>query len=162
ADKDAAERALEYMALEGGTPMKEIPVDTVFLGSCTNARIEDLRMAAAVIQGRVKAEDVRMMVVPGSMQVRLQAGEGGLDKMFKDLRAAWRLTGCWMSLGKNTYQSAPGERAASTSNRNFEGRQGKGARTHLVSPVVAAATADRGTLSSPSDLGMTDYIVAPN
>ncbi|MDN6500111.1 MAG: 3-isopropylmalate dehydratase large subunit [Yaniella sp.] len=162
ADKDAAERALEYMALEGGTPMKEIPVDTVFLGSCTNARIEDLRMAAAVIQGREKAEDVRMMVVPGSMQVRLQAEEEGLDKIFKDFGADWRFAGCSMCLGMNPDQLAPGERAASTSNRNFEGRQGKGARTHLVSPVVAAATAVRGTLSSPSDLGMTDYIVAPN
>jgi len=161
-DKDAAERALEYMDLKAGTPMKEIPVDTVFLGSCTNARIEDLRMAAAVIQGRKKADNVRMMVVPGSMQVRLQAEEEGLDKIFKDFGADWRFAGCSMCLGMNPDQLAPGERAASTSNRNFEGRQGKGGRTHLVSPVVAAATAVRGTLASPSDLGITDYIVAPN
>ena len=159
--KDAAGRALEYMGLEAGTPMKEIPVDTVFLGSCTNARIEDLRMAAAVIQGRKKAENVRMMVVPGSMQVRLQAEEEGLDKIFKDFGADWRFAGCSMCLGMNPDQLAPGERAASTSNRNFEGRQGKGGRTHLVSPVVAAATAVRGTLSSPSDVGITDYVVAP-
>ena len=159
--KDAAERALEYMGLEAGTPMKQIPVDTVFLGSCTNARIEDLRMAAAVIQGRKKAENVRMMVVPGSMQVRLQAEEEGLDKIFKDFGADWRFAGCSMCLGMNPDQLAPGERAASTSNRNFEGRQGKGGRTHLVSPVVAAATAVRGTLSSPSDVGITDYVVAP-
>ncbi len=159
--KDAAERALEYMDLKAGTPMKEIPVDTVFLGSCTNARIEDLRMAAAVIQGRKKAENVRMMVVPGSMQVRLQAEEEGLDKIFKDFGADWRFAGCSMCLGMNPDQLAPGERAASTSNRNFEGRQGKGGRTHLVSPVVAAATAVRGTLSSPSDVGITDYVVAP-
>src|SRR5699024_1029042 len=144
------------------TPMKEIPVDTVFLGSCTNARIEDLRMAAAVIQGREKAEDVRMMVVPGSMQVRLQAEEEGLDRIVKDCGADWRFAGWSRGLAMNPDQLAPGERAASTSNRNFEGRQGKGARTHLVSPVVAAATAVRGTLSSPFDLGMTDYIVAPN
>lgn len=161
-DKAAAQRALDYMGLEAGTPMKEIPVDTVFLGSCTNARIEDLRMAAAVIQGRQKAEHVRMMVVPGSMQVRLQAEEEGLDKIFKDFGADWRFAGCSMCLGMNPDQLEPGERAASTSNRNFEGRQGKGGRTHLVSPVVAAATAVRGTLSSPSDLGITDYIVAPN
>ncbi|HEY4577140.1 MAG TPA: 3-isopropylmalate dehydratase large subunit, partial [Yaniella sp.] len=160
-EKDAAERALEYMDLKAGTPMKEIPVDTVFLGSCTNARIEDLRMAAAVIQGRKKAENVRMMVVPGSMQVRLQAEEEGLDKIFKEFGADWRFAGCSMCLGMNPDQLAPGERAASTSNRNFEGRQGKGGRTHLVSPVVAAATAVRGTLSSPSDVGITDYVVAP-
>src|SRR5699024_6701806 len=151
AEKDAAERALEYMALEGGTPMKDIEVDTVFLGSCTNARIEDLRMAAAVIQGRDRAKDVRMMVVPGPIQVRLQADGEGLDNIFKDFGADWRFAGCSMCLGMNPGQLAPGERAASTSNRNFEGRQGKGARTHLVSPVVAAATAVRGTLSSPSD-----------
>src|SRR5699024_1453524 len=138
ADKDAAARALEYMALGGGTPMKEIPVDTVFVGACPNARIEHLRMAAGVIQGRENADAVRMMVVPGSMQVRLQAEEEGLDKIFKDFGADWRFAGCSMCLGMNADQLAPGERAASTSNRNFEGRQGKGARTHLVSPVVAA------------------------
>src|SRR5690625_452810 len=138
------------------------PVDTVFLGSCTNARIEDLRMAAAVIQGREKADHIRMMVVPGSMQVRLQAEEEGLDKIFKAFGADWRFAGCSMCLGMNPDQLEPGERAASTSNRNFEGRQGKGGRTHLVSPVVAAATAVQGTLASPSDLGISDYIVAPN
>src|SRR5690625_1717545 len=161
-DKAAAERALEYMDLKAGTPMKEIPIDTVFLGSCTNARIEDLRMAAAVIQGREKADHIRMMVVPGSMQVRLQAEEEGLDKIFKAFGADWRFAGCSMCLGMNPDQLEPGERAASTSNRNFEGRQGKGGRTHLVSPVVAAATAVQGTLASPSDLGISDYIVAPN
>ena len=152
AERAAAERALEYMDLKPGTKMKDIAVNTVFLGSCTNARIEDLRAAAEIIKGRKKAESVRMMVVPGSQKVRLQAEEEGLDKVFKEFGAEWRFAGCSMCLGMNPDQLAPGERAASTSNRNFEGRQGKGARTHLVSPVVAAATAVRGTLSSPSDL----------
>jgi 3-isopropylmalate/(R)-2-methylmalate dehydratase large subunit len=151
-ERAAAERALEYMGLEAGTPMKEIAVNTVFLGSCTNARIEDLRAAASIVKGRKKADSVRMLVVPGSQQVRLQAESEGLDKVFKDFGAEWRFAGCSMCLGMNPDQLASGERAASTSNRNFEGRQGKGARTHLVSPVVAAATAVRGTLSSPSDL----------
>ena len=151
-ERAAAERALEYMDLQAGTPMKQISVDTVFLGSCTNARIEDLRAAASIIKGRQKAPNVRMMVVPGSQKVRLQAEEEGLDQIFKDFGAEWRFAGCSMCLGMNPDQLAPGERAASTSNRNFEGRQGKGARTHLVSPVVAAATAVRGTLSSPADL----------
>ena len=151
-ERAAAERALEYMDLKAGTPMKEISVDTVFLGSCTNARIEDLRAAASIIKGRKKADHVRMMVVPGSQQVRLQAEAEGLDQIFKEFGAEWRFAGCSMCLGMNPDQLAPGERAASTSNRNFEGRQGKGARTHLVSPVVAAATAVRGTLSSPADL----------
>lgn len=151
-ERAAAERALQYMDLAAGTPMKEIPVDTVFLGSCTNSRIEDLRQAAAILEGQTKAENVRMMVVPGSHRVRLQAEEEGLDKIFKDFGADWRFAGCSMCLGMNPDQLAPGERCASTSNRNFEGRQGKGGRTHLVSPVVAAATAIRGTLSSPSDL----------
>jgi len=150
--KDAARRALEYMGLEAGTPMKQIPVDTVFLGSCTNSRIEDLRAAAAIVKGRSKAENVRVMVVPGSAKVRLQAEAEGLDKVFTDFGADWRFAGCSMCLGMNPDQLAPGERCASTSNRNFEGRQGKGGRTHLVSPVVAAATAVRGTLSPPSDL----------
>jgi 3-isopropylmalate/(R)-2-methylmalate dehydratase large subunit len=141
------------MDLKPGTKMKDIAVDTVFLGSCTNARIEDLRAAASIIQGKKKAEGVRMMVVPGSQKVRLQAEEEGLDKIFKEFGAEWRFAGCSMCLGMNPDQLSPGERAASTSNRNFEGRQGKGARTHLVSPLVAAATAIRGTLSSPSDLG---------
>jgi 3-isopropylmalate/(R)-2-methylmalate dehydratase large subunit len=127
-------------------------VDTVFLGSCTNSRIEDLRTAASIIKGQAKDEDVRMIVVPGSARVRLQAEAEGLDRVFKDFGAEWRFAGCSMCLGMNPDQLAPGERCASTSNRNFEGRQGKGGRTHLVSPVVAAATAIRGTLSSPSDL----------
>jgi len=148
----AAERALDYMDLQPGTKMKDIAVNTVFLGSCTNARIEDLRAAAEIIKGKKKADGIRMMVVPGSQKVRLQAEEEGLDKVFKDFGAEWRFAGCSMCLGMNPDQLGPGERAASTSNRNFEGRQGKGARTHLVSPVVAAATAIRGTLSSPSDL----------
>ena len=151
-ERAAAERALEYMDLKPGTPMKEIAVNTVFLGSCTNSRIEDLRAAAAIIKGKKKADGVRMMVVPGSQKVRLQAEEEGIDKIFKEFGAEWRFAGCSMCLGMNPDQLAPGERAASTSNRNFEGRQGKGARTHLVSPLVAAATAIRGTLSSPSDL----------
>lgn len=151
-DKVAAERALEYMGLDAGTPMKEIPVDVVFLGSCTNSRIEDLRAAADIVRGRTIAENVRMMVVPGSQKVRAQAEAEGLDKVFKDFGADWRFAGCSMCLGMNPDQLAPGERCASTSNRNFEGRQGKGGRTHLVSPVVAAATAVRGTLSAPSDV----------
>jgi 3-isopropylmalate/(R)-2-methylmalate dehydratase large subunit len=151
-ERAAAERALEYMDLEAGTPMKEIPVDAVFMGSCTNSRIEDLRAFASIIQGRRKAENVRVMVVPGSARVRLEAEAEGLDKVFLDFGAEWRFAGCSMCLGMNPDQLAPGERCASTSNRNFEGRQGKGGRTHLVSPLVAAATAVRGTLSSPSDL----------
>ena len=151
-EKAAAARALEYMNLTAGTPMKDIPVDVVFLGSCTNSRIEDLRAAANIIRGRTMAPGVRMMVVPGSQKVRAQAEEEGLDKVFKDFGADWRFAGCSMCLGMNPDQLAPGERCASTSNRNFEGRQGKGGRTHLVSPLVAAATAVRGTLSSPSDL----------
>ena len=151
-ERAAAERALEYMDLKAGTPMKEIKVDTVFLGSCTNSRIEDLRAAAGIIKGKKKADGVRMMVVPGSARVRLEAEAEGLDKVFKDFGAEWRFAGCSMCLGMNPDQLAPGERAASTSNRNFEGRQRKGARTHLVSPLVAAATAIRGTLSAPADL----------
>jgi len=151
-ERAAAERALEYMDLAAGTPMKQIPVDTVFLGSCTNSRIDDLRAAAQIIKGKKKADNVRMMVVPGSARVRLEAEAEGLDQIFKDFGADWRFAGCSMCLGMNPDQLAPGERCASTSNRNFEGRQGKGGRTHLVSPLVAAATAIRGTLSSPSDL----------
>jgi 3-isopropylmalate/(R)-2-methylmalate dehydratase large subunit len=151
-DKAAAVRALEYMDLTPGTRMKDIAVNTVFLGSCTNSRIEDLRAAAAIIEGKKKADGVRFMVVPGSARVRLQAEAEGLDKIFKDFGAEWRFAGCSMCLGMNPDQLAPGERSASTSNRNFEGRQGKGARTHLVSPLVAAATAIRGTLSAPADL----------
>ncbi|WP_061712036.1 3-isopropylmalate dehydratase large subunit [Kocuria palustris] len=150
--KAAAQRALTYMDLTPGTPLKEVPVDVVFLGSCTNSRIEDLRLAAEIVKGRTKAPNVEMMVVPGSQKVRLQAQEEGLDQIFKDFGADWRFAGCSMCLGMNPDQLAPGQRCASTSNRNFEGRQGKGGRTHLVSPVVAAATAVRGTLSAPSDL----------
>ncbi|MEH0109155.1 3-isopropylmalate dehydratase large subunit [Tersicoccus sp. MR15.9] len=163
-DEDAkagARRALEYMDLAAGTPMKDIRVDTVFLGSCTNSRIEDLRAAADVIRGRTKDPDVRMMVVPGSARVRLQAEAEGLDRVFIDFGADWRFAGCSMCLGMNPDQLAPGERCASTSNRNFEGRQGKGGRTHLVSPVVAAATAVRGTLSSPLDLDPVDAPSSP-
>ncbi|MBG6083566.1 3-isopropylmalate dehydratase large subunit [Zhihengliuella flava] len=148
----AARRALEYMDLAPGTPMKDIRVDTVFLGSCTNSRMEDLRAAADVIRGQRKDPNVRMIVVPGSARVRLEAEAEGLDRVFTEFGAEWRFAGCSMCLGMNPDQLEPGERCASTSNRNFEGRQGKGGRTHLVSPVVAAATAIRGTLSSPSDL----------
>jgi 3-isopropylmalate/(R)-2-methylmalate dehydratase large subunit len=151
-DRASAERALTYMDLKAGTPMRDIRVDTVFLGSCTNGRIEDLRLAASVLKGRKIADGVRMLVVPGSARVRLQAEEEGLDQVFVDFGAEWRAAGCSMCLGMNPDQLAPGERSASTSNRNFEGRQGKGGRTHLVSPPVAAATAIRGTLSSPADL----------
>ncbi len=151
-DKAAAERALEYMGLQAGTKMKDIAVNTVFLGSCTNSRIEDLRAAAEILKGQTKADGVRMLIVPGSAKVRAQAEAEGLDVIFKDFGAEWRFAGCSMCLGMNPDQLAVGERAASTSNRNFEGRQGKGARTHLVSPLVAAATAIRGTLSSPADL----------
>jgi 3-isopropylmalate/(R)-2-methylmalate dehydratase large subunit len=151
-ERVAAERALEYMALTAGTPMRDIAIDTVFVGSCTNGRIEDLRAAAAVIDGRKVAEGVRMLVVPGSARVRLQAEDEGLDVVFKEAGAEWRGAGCSMCLGMNPDQLAPGERSASTSNRNFEGRQGKGGRTHLVSPLVAAATAVTGRLASPSDL----------
>ncbi|MCT1431561.1 3-isopropylmalate dehydratase large subunit [Brachybacterium muris] len=150
--RGAAERALEYMDLVPGTPLKDIKVDTVFMGSCTNGRIEDLRAFADVIRGKTKHPEVRVLVVPGSARVRLQAEQEGLDRDFLDFGAEWRQAGCSMCLGMNPDQLKPGERAASTSNRNFEGRQGKGGRTHLVSPVVAAATAVRGTLSSPSDL----------
>jgi len=147
-----AERALEYMDLKAGTPLKEIHVDAVFMGSCTNSRIEDLRAFASVIKGQKKADGVRVMVVPGSARVRIEAEAEGIDKIVEDFGAEWRFAGCSMCLGMNPDQLAPGERCASTSNRNFEGRQGKGGRTHLVSPLVAAATAIRGTLSSPWDL----------
>ena len=151
-DRGAAERALEYMDLKPGTPLKSIKVDTVFLGSCTNGRIEDLRSAASIIKGKKIASSLRLLVVPGSARVRLQAESEGLDKVFLDAGAEWRSAGCSMCLGMNPDQLKPGERAASTSNRNFEGRQGKGGRTHLVSPLVAAATALKGTLASPADL----------
>ena len=151
-ERASAERALEYMDLQAGTPLKEIKVDAVFMGSCTNSRIEDLRAFASVIQGQKKADGVRVMVVPGSARVRIEAEAEGIDKIVEEFGAEWRFAGCSMCLGMNPDQLAPGERCASTSNRNFEGRQGKGGRTHLVSPLVAAATAIRGTLSSVSDL----------
>ncbi len=151
-ERAAAEKALAYMDLKPGTPMREIRVDTVFVGSCTNGRIEDLRAAAEVIRGRKVADNVRMLVVPGSQRVKEQAAAEGLDEVFKSAGAEWREAGCSMCLGMNPDTLKPGERSASTSNRNFEGRQGKGGRTHLVSPLVAAATAVRGTLSSPADL----------
>ena len=150
--RQAAERALAYMDLRAGTKLRDIRVDTVFLGSCTNGRIEDLRAAADVLRGRTIDPDLRMLVVPGSMRVKAQAEKEGLDAVFIAAGAEWRSSGCSMCLGMNPDQLKPGERCASTSNRNFEGRQGKGGRTHLVSPVVAAATAVRGTLSAPADL----------
>ena len=135
-----------------GTPMREVKVDTVFVGSCTNGRIEDLRLAAEVIKGHKVAEGTRLLVVPGSVRVRLQAEEEGLDVVFKEAGGEWRGAGCSMCLGMNPDTLDPQERSASTSNRNFEGRQGKGGRTHLVSVPVAAATAVKGTLASPADL----------
>jgi len=152
AARGSAERALVYMDLKAGTPMKQIKVDTVFLGSCTNGRIEDLRSAAQVLKGAKVSQGVRMLVVPGSARVRLEAEAEGLHEIFLAAGAEWRQAGCSMCLGMNPDQLKRGERSASTSNRNFEGRQGKGGRTHLVSPLVAAATAIRGTLSAPSDL----------
>jgi 3-isopropylmalate/(R)-2-methylmalate dehydratase large subunit len=151
-ERGAAERALTYMGLTAGAPLKSIAIDTVFLGSCTNGRIEDLRAAAEILKGKKISNSLRMLVVPGSARVRLQAESEGLDKVFLDAGAEWRSAGCSMCLGMNPDTLAVGERSASTSNRNFEGRQGKGGRTHLVSPLVAAATALRGTLSSPADL----------
>jgi 3-isopropylmalate/(R)-2-methylmalate dehydratase large subunit len=151
-ERRAAAEALRYMSLNPGTPMRDIEIDTVFVGSCTNGRIEDLRAAAEVLAGRRIAPGVRMLVVPGSMQVRIQAENEGLDTIFVGAGADWRYSGCSMCLGMNPDQLSPGQRCASTSNRNFEGRQGAGSRTHLVSPAVAAATAVTGRLSSPADL----------
>jgi len=151
-ERASVERALEYMGLRPGTKLRDIKVDTVFLGSCTNGRIEDLRAAAAVLKGRKVAKGVRVLVVPGSMAVKRQAESEGLHDVFVEAGAEWRSAGCSMCLGMNPDQLAPGERSASTSNRNFEGRQGKGGRTHLVSPLVAAATAVSGHLAAPSDL----------
>jgi len=153
-ESDGHERALKYMDLVPGTQIREIEVDTVFLGSCTNARIEDLRAAARVLKGQKVKDGIRAMVVPGSMRVKKQAEEEGLDRVFTDAGFDWRNAGCSMCLGMNPDILSPGERCASTSNRNFEGRQGKGGRTHLVSPVVAAATAVMGRFASPSDLGV--------
>ncbi len=151
-EREAVENALAYMDLRPGQPLKEIAVDTVFLGSCTNGRIEDLRAAAGVIKNRRVAEGVRLLVVPGSTRVRIEAEAEGLDQIFLNAGAEWRGAGCSMCLAMNPDKLTPGERSASTSNRNFEGRQGPGGRTHLVSPEVAAATAVRGTLSDPTDL----------
>ncbi len=153
-ENEGHERALRYMGLTPGTPMREIEVDTVFLGSCTNARIEDLRAAAAVLEGHKVKEGIRALVVPGSMRVKKQAEEEGLDEIFRNAGFEWRNAGCSMCLGMNPDVLQPGERCASTSNRNFEGRQGKGGRTHLVSPVIAAATAVMGRFASPSELGV--------
>jgi 3-isopropylmalate/(R)-2-methylmalate dehydratase large subunit len=151
-ERSAAARALEYMALAAGTPLRDIAVDVVFLGSCTNGRIEDLRAAAAVLRGRRVADGVRMMVVPGSAAVRAAAEAEGLHEVFLAAGAEWRFAGCSMCLGMNPDTLKPGQRSASTSNRNFEGRQGRGGRTHLVSPPVAAATAVVGRLAAPADL----------
>jgi 3-isopropylmalate/(R)-2-methylmalate dehydratase large subunit len=148
----AAEKALRYMDLTPGTPLRDVAVDAVFVGSCTNGRIEDLRAVADVLKGRKVADGMRMLIVPGSMRVRQQADAEGLGEIFTAAGAQWRQAGCSMCLGMNPDQLAPGERCASTSNRNFEGRQGKGGRTHLVSPAVAAATAVRGRLAAPADL----------
>ena len=151
-ERDAARRALDYMGLTAGTPLREIPVDTVFIGSCTNSRIEDLRAAAAVAEGRKVARGVRTLVVPGSHAVKAQAEAEGLDKVLRAAGFDWREPGCSMCLAMNPDKLAPGERCASTSNRNFEGRQGRGGRTHLVSPAVAAATAIAGRFATPDDL----------
>jgi 3-isopropylmalate/(R)-2-methylmalate dehydratase large subunit len=151
-DAEAARRALTYMGLAAGTPMRDIPVDTVFIGSCTNSRLEDLRAAAAVVDGRHVSPGMRAMVVPGSMRVKADAEAEGLDRVFMAAGFEWRAAGCSMCLGMNPDKLAPGERCASTSNRNFEGRQGRGGRTHLVSPAVAAATAIAGHFSTPADL----------
>ena len=151
-DRIAAERALEYMDLKPGTPMRDVNVDVVFVGSCTNGRIEDMRAVADVLKDRKVADGVQMLIVPGSAKVRAQAEEEGLGKIFEEAGAEWRMPGCSMCLGMNPDQLTPGQRCASTSNRNFEGRQGKGGRTHLVSPAVAAATAVAGHFAAPADL----------
>jgi 3-isopropylmalate/(R)-2-methylmalate dehydratase large subunit len=151
-ERDAAERALRYMGLLPGTAMRDIAVDTIFIGSCTNGRIEDLRLAASIVRDRKVREGMRAMVVPGSMRVKAQAEAEGLDEIFRQAGFEWRSAGCSMCLGMNPDQLKPGGRCASTSNRNFEGRQGKNGRTHLVSPAVAAATAITGRFSTPADL----------
>ncbi|MEM3652315.1 MAG: aconitase family protein, partial [Nitrososphaerales archaeon] len=143
-ERKAVERALEYMGLKPGTPITEIKVDRVFIGSCTNARLSDLEAAAKVVKGRRVAAGVRAMVVPGSQTVKREAEERGLAKIFREAGFEWRESGCSMCLGMNQDILAPGERCASTSNRNFEGRQGAGGRTHLVSPMMAAAAAIAG------------------
>jgi 3-isopropylmalate/(R)-2-methylmalate dehydratase large subunit len=151
-EREAAQRALDYMDLKPGVPLRDIHVDTVFIGSCTNSRIEDLRAAAKVAEGRQVAPGMRALVVPGSHAVKAQAEAEGLDKVFVAAGFDWREPGCSMCLAMNPDKLAPGERCASTSNRNFEGRQGRGGRTHLVSPAVAAATAVQGSFAAPADL----------
>jgi len=151
-DRVAIERALEYMDLTPGTPLRDVAIDTVFIGSCTNGRIEDLRVAADILKDRKVKDGMRLMIVPGSARVRLQAESEGLHEIFIGAGGEWRGAGCSMCLGMNPDKLTPGERSASTSNRNFEGRQGPGGRTHLVSPAVAAATAVTGHLASPADL----------
>ena len=150
--RTAAERALQYMDLRPGTPMREVPIDAVFIGSCTNSRIEDLRSAAEVLKGRKVAQNVEVILVPGSDAVRAQAVEEGLEEVFRDAGVQLRTSGCSMCAALNEDRLRPGQRAASTNNRNFEGRQGKGARTHIVSPAVAAASAVAGRLAAPADL----------
>jgi 3-isopropylmalate/(R)-2-methylmalate dehydratase large subunit len=152
AARESAQRALAYMGLTAGTPMKQVKIDTVFIGSCTNSRIEDLRAAAMVLAGKKVAPGLRALVVPGSGRVKAQAEKEGLDKVFVQAGFEWRNPGCSMCLAMNPDKLSPGERCASTSNRNFEGRQGRGGRTHLVSPAVAAATAVSGHLAAPEDL----------
>ena len=149
---EAAQRSLDYMGLKPGTPLSEIKIDTVFIGSCTNGRIEDLRAAAAILKGKKIAPGMRAMVVPGSGLVRAQAEEEGLAEIFKEAGFEWRLAGCSMCLAMNPDQLSPGERCAATSNRNFEGRQGRGGRTHLMSPAMAAAAAVTGHLTDVRDL----------
>jgi 3-isopropylmalate/(R)-2-methylmalate dehydratase large subunit len=155
-DREAVERALTYMGLEPGMALTEIPVDRVFIGSCTNSRIEDLRAAAAVASGRRVAGGVRALVVPGSAKIKRQAEAEGLDRVFTEAGFEWREAGCSMCLGMNPDTLAAGERCASTSNRNFEGRQGAGGRTHLVSPTMAAAAAIAGHFTDVRDLGVRD------
>jgi 3-isopropylmalate/(R)-2-methylmalate dehydratase large subunit len=150
--RESAKRALAYMGLKAGTPMRDVEVDTVFIGSCTNSRIEDLRAAADVARGRQVKSGIRTLVVPGSAAVKAQAEAEGLDRVFTQAGFDWREPGCSMCLAMNPDKLSPGERCASTSNRNFEGRQGKGGRTHLVSPAVAAATAIAGHFATPADL----------
>jgi 3-isopropylmalate/(R)-2-methylmalate dehydratase large subunit len=150
--REAARRALAYMALEPGTAVRDIRPDTIFIGSCTNSRIEDLRVASSVVAGRHVAMGLRALVVPGSLAVKAEAEREGLDRIFVDAGFEWRGAGCSMCLGMNPDILGPGDRSASTSNRNFEGRQGKGGRTHLVSPAVAAATAIAGHFTTPEDL----------
>ena len=149
---EAVQRALDYMGLTPGQKLSDIKIDTVFIGSCTNGRIEDLRAAAAILKGKKKKDGIRAMVVPGSGLVRAQAEEEGLAQIFIDAGFEWRLAGCSMCLAMNPDQLAPGERCAATSNRNFEGRQGRGGRTHLLSPAMAAAAAITGHLTDVRDL----------